>query len=430
MRHLCLITTLDVAGRNNNREHNVIRHMAPHFDRVTVVFRKRGTPGKGALGLLQSSTNDWTEGNVRYVAVDPVLNPPEGAIRGATTHAPRASALRRATGRALDLLAIQKDHASVRALTRAAAAVVKDQPDTMVQAFGPWAARAAETLRNRGLIRAFVYVNRDFEPGFVSSRLRQGHAERAEVRAASKADLTFSAGNRLAAARAPYAGSRHHLSPTGVDLSNFAQTAQDHPVQRLVYIGEVADWACIEPALHALADLRRDFPALELHMMGPALPAQRDHLMALAETLGVAGAFHWPGARPRPEAIALMAAGGIALSVFEPTPLRIHAAPLKVVEYMAAGLPVLTTQGSEAADLVTAAGAGSAIAPDAASIAAATRALLSDPPLYLAQSRAAVAHVGPYGWAPIMARELDLMSALYGPSPAPVRASTRPEPAI
>ncbi len=429
MQHFCLITTLDVAGRNNNREHNVIRAMAQRFDRVSVVFRRRAKPGAGLRAMLTSQRDTWREGNITYIAVDPPLNPPEGMVKGATTHAPRASALRKSAGRALDLVAMQKDHASVRALTAAAAMAVRDAPDSVVQAMGPWAARAAETLRARGLIRAYCYVDRDFEPGFVTSRARQNHAARAEARAARSADLTLCIGHRLAARAAPHAGDRLQLSPTGVDLSQFARRAQTAPKQRLVYIGEVADWACIDMALGALAQLRADFPALELHVMGPSLPAQRDHLLQLARTLGVADAFHWPGARPRAEAIALMAGGGIGLAVFQPTPLRIHAAPLKVVEYMASGLPTLTTQGSEAGDLITRTGAGSVITPGADAIANATRALLSDPDNFAAKSHAALTQVEPYDWSLIMAREYDMMRALSDApgATAPASAATTAE---
>ena len=47
-----------------------------------------------------------------------------------------------------------------------------------------------------------------------------------------------------------------------------------------------------------------------------------------------------------------MAESDIGLAAFPPNELMHYASPIKVFEYMAAGLPIVTTKGTEAARIV------------------------------------------------------------------------------
>lgn len=424
MTVLLLITTLDVAGRRNNREHQVIRGLGPAFDRVIVVFRRRAAAGKPRRDLLHGKVARWQDGAVTYVAVDPPLNPPEGTVRGQTTARPGASSLRRALGLALDSVAILRDRTTIAALTAAAAQEMRAlPPDTAItcEAFGPWAAEAARRLRARGHLRAYAYVDRDYEPGFLTSRPRRAWAAAMERRAARSADLTLSIGQRLASRHQHEAGVTPALSPTGVDCAFFRGEPRHLAPPHLVYVGEVAPWSCIEAAMAALAD-----PALGMARMtvrGPALPGFRAHLERRAIALGLGGRFDWVGDVPREQIPAVLKAATLGFCVFQPTPLRSHAAPLKLLEYMASGLPCLAVPDSEAGDLVARSGAGGLCAPDAAAIAAAVQALHTDVDSYAAMSRAALDTAQAMDWQAILAREARLLAGL-GTAPLALHEAT------
>ncbi|MCT4558963.1 MAG: glycosyltransferase [Pelagimonas sp.] len=417
MRSFCLITTLDVRGRTNNREHHVIRYMARHFDEVIVVYRKRADPGTPLSAQLTCQISETREGRIRYVAVDPPLNPPEGTLRNATTQAPRASALRKAAGRALDAVAILRDRATIQALMRAARDSLAGIESAQVQAMGPWAAQAAETLRRGGVIGPYAYVYRDYEPGFVSSALRRHWVVRKEQRAAQQADLTIATSNRLARAAQPHVGGQMLFSPTGVDLDQLQGTPRDTALPELIYVGEVTGWACLEPALTAIAQLRRAGLEMRMTLLGPALPAYETHLRARITELDLQEVVTWPGAVPRAQVIEGLARAGIGYCVFDPTPLRTHAMPLKLAEYMAMGLPALATQGTEAGDVVVQSGAGLAIKahpPEALAqdIAAALQQILSDPEAAARMSRAALTAARAFDWSANLELELHAMQAL------------------
>lgn len=411
-----LITTLDVAGRRNNREHHAIRLLGRHHDRVIVVFRERAPVDRPLSALLQGSVTLRAEGPVTYLAVSPPVNLPEGAVRGQTTSAPGAGSLRNVVGRMLDTAAIARDAVTIGALTKAAEralAVCDAAPEEITcEAMGPWAAEAARRLRTSGRIARYAYVDRDYEPGFVSSAPRQAWANWMERRAAREADLVLSAGVRLATRLAPFAGDRLHLSPTGVDTDRIAPRLRLQPEPHLAYLGEVAPWACMEDVLEAMVRLVPQWPGIRLSVRGPALPGYADHLRDRAAALGLTDRLDWPGDLPREEALALLDRAGIGLAVFRPTPLRINAAPLKLMEYMAAGLPALAPEGSEAGDILHATGAGAVTAATPDAIATTLAAVLSNPPRHTAMSAAGPPAAAERDWAPVMARELQLLRAL------------------
>ena len=89
--------------------------------------------------------------------------------------------------------------------------------------------------------------------------------------------------------------------------------------------------------------------------------------------------------------------------------MRRYSVPLKVFEYLAAGLPVITTPGTETADILRAAGAGRAVPYSPAGFAAAVRDLLGDGRAYREASRAAVEFSGRFDWKHLLDEEYRLI---------------------
>lgn len=411
-RSLLIITTLDVAGRANNREHHLVGTLGAGYDRVVVVYRRRGRRTHPWRDLLAPGRTVRQDGRVTWVAVNPMLNAPEGAAQERLAADPAAGPVRRAVGVAVDALAILRDMASVVALTLAAARAAPPARETACEALGPWAAAAADMLRATGRLTAYAYVDRDYEPGFMRSGLRRVWAAAMEARAARRADLTLCIGERLAALRSAVPGARVALSPTGVAASAFPARLRERPLPEVIFLGRVAEWSGVEEGMEAVALLRaQDLPA-RLLVLGPAAPAYRALLLARAAGFGLGDAFRWPGEAPHAEAAAALDGAAIGLSVFRPAPLRIYAAPLKLLEYMAAGLPSLALAGSEAGDLVARTGAGLAVAADPAAIAGGVRALVADPERYRAMSKAALATAAAHDWTAVLERERALLDAM------------------
>lgn len=416
MSRLLLITTLDVRARSNNREHHVIARLGPRFEGVTVVYRRRGRTGAGVRAWLAGRTERIDECDVRYVGVDPPLNPPEGTARHLAMRTGRRwPGLVRAAGAAFDTVAILRDALTIRALHDAATEAVSGVDVGACEAFGPWAAAAAIRLRRNGTIRHFAYVDRDFEPGFMTSGLRRRWAVRAEAGAAAAADLTLSIGGRLAGRARLVRGASVALSPTGVDAARFHARVRESPGDRLVFVGRVTGWSGLEEVLGAMALLAGGGAAPHLRILGPVDPGYDAVLRREIIRLGLSERVDWRGDVPWAEIPAALDRADIGLATFRPNELRRYAAPLKVLEYMASGLPVIAVDGSEAADLVQATGTGLACGTNAPDIAAAITAMRAAPDAYRAMSRAGPAAARARDWCRVLDLEAALLAALDGP---------------
>ena len=133
------------------------------------------------------------------------------------------------------------------------------------------------------------------------------------------------------------------VTPNGVHLEQY--TSPDPAVARaalgleglqqplLGFVGYVRPWHRMDLVLRALAD-----PALDgchLALLGEG-PAEAD-LRAAAARLGLEGRVHFVGARPHGSIPGLLAAFDVAVV----PAINPYASPLKLFEYMAAGLAVV-----------------------------------------------------------------------------------------
>jgi glycosyltransferase involved in cell wall biosynthesis len=102
------------------------------------------------------------------------------------------------------------------------------------------------------------------------------------------------------------------------------------------------------------------------------------------------------------------------LATFRLTPLGAFAFPLKVIEYMAAGLPVLCTRETEAEQILIRYPAGRAVAFTPEALAEATIELLTDARAYSVAQRAAAEASKVFSWERAMHDELEAIAAIPG----------------
>jgi len=137
---------------------------------------------------------------------------------------------------------------------------------------------------------------------------------------------------------------------------------------RVVYLGKINT-----PRGGAqMLELARAVPELRIQLIGPADPDVRDQVRGAAEV----GLVEWIDFLPNHQALASLpgALAGIALLHDERNYSR--SLPTKLVEYMAHGLPVITTSNEAAAALVTDSGGGIVVPfGDTAAVAEALRTL-------------------------------------------------------
>jgi glycosyltransferase involved in cell wall biosynthesis len=122
--------------------------------------------------------------------------------------------------------------------------------------------------------------------------------------------------------------------------------------ERVVYLGHLSAPRGVEELVEMARRLRPEGIAVEL--IGGA-DAQASRLLADAQRDGL---VRWPGYLSNDAALARLDGALAGLSLLHDLPNYRHSLPTKVVEYMARGIPVITTPLPSAAEIVTASGCG------------------------------------------------------------------------
>ena len=141
--------------------------------------------------------------------------------------------------------------------------------------------------------------------------------------------------------------SRVTVIPNGVSPSDFSVSplpSREGRVPVLLYIGTLADWQGLEVVIKALPKILEKQP-VQLRIVGRGRSRQRKILLKQIRKLGVEGSVQVEAARPHHEIPALITDADICLA-----PLGLNdrnvtqgACPIKVLEYMASGRPLIAS---------------------------------------------------------------------------------------
>jgi len=421
MKRYLIITTLDVLRQSNNREHHLLEHLGPRFDEVYVVFRRR-CDGRGFGARLADAMLPWArmhrQGNIRYIEVNPLLNHVQGLamdIAGTYTmqedSCPSPAGVRQSLFRLLSGLGLFKDMSTILFLFLFTLWYARGHFDACT-AMGPWGNAVAWGLKRLGRIGRWCYADRDYEPGFITTPVRRRWAERLEIGTLKRADRRISIGYRLARLRRRQTGQRVEIITTGVDIDRFQPRHPSRTPSVLVYTGNVTFWSGLEYLIAGLAALARD--DLRLWIVGDGLAGYRRRLEGQVQRLGLSGRVRFLGRVENREVPAILARADIGIATFQPLSFRRYALPLKVLEYMASGLPVLGTAGTETEDLLNRHRCGICVPFAAADMAFGVQSLLADAEGYAAMVRRAQGAIAEYDWTDLMAREYALLTGEPG----------------
>lgn len=186
----------------------------------------------------------------------------------------------------------------------------------------------------------------------------------------TRADLVFTGGRTLYAGRRGY-GAKVHEFASGVEFERFNAPVAPLPAVAmlrgpvLAYVG-VIDERLDYPLIAALADA---LPAAQIVLAGPVVKVA-------PSVLPLRTNVHFTGALPYASLPSLLAGVDVALMPFARNRATASISPTKTLEYLAAGVPVVSTP---IADVVAAYGDAVAIADGPEAFAAAVRTALAAP---------------------------------------------------
>ena len=143
-------------------------------------------------------------------------------------------------------------------------------------------------------------------------------------------------------------GERISVVPNAVDVDLFRPPLVPPPAVpplRLLYQGTLAPWQGIHTVLEALA-LLKGRGLIDLHVVGPAKSAWRARLRELARALRVHHALHLSPPMERPDLVPVLQTAHVCVAPLADDPRNVvqGCCPIKLLEYMAAGRPILSTR--------------------------------------------------------------------------------------
>lgn len=413
--NMLIITQLDIEKMFNTVEEHHARGYARLGAEVTFLYKELNQQG-GFTRLVRDSCLFRFDARPDPELASFRFNPLFNYLSGYRANA-EASESAAETGRSarLWLIRLLSPLSSLRDVFFVPCAVIaalltKKGPWDVCVGYGPWGGLAAWILQRCGKARAVVYQDRDYEPGLVPYRLRARYTAAVERFCIRRADLVCSIGFLLAERRRLESGRTVHVIPNGVDWARYAPARAVEPSGNdLIYVGNVIDWAGLEHAIRALVTIRKVLPDACLKIVGDGLPAYVDGLRALVRSLDLDDCVQFLGQRQPAELPALLGGARIGLANSMPVPFRKYACPLKVMEYMAAGLPVIATIGTEAESMLEKYHCGLAVDYDPAPLAQAALRLLSDTDMWNAMRTGGIRSSEALSWQSIVAQELDLV---------------------
>ena len=182
----------------------------------------------------------------------------------------------------------------------------------------------------------------------------------------------------------PEAHGKIHVVANGVNPDHFPpeQKASLPATDRkftIGFVGSMKPWHGLAGLLDAFTQLHQRFPETRLLMVGDG--AGRDQLAQEANSRGLANSVHFTGAVAPSEVPGLLASMDVAVAPY-PKLTNFYFSPLKVYEYMAAGLPVIASRAGQIQQLIESEMTGLLVPPgDVPALTAAMERLRCDPAL-------------------------------------------------
>jgi len=177
------------------------------------------------------------------------------------------------------------------------------------------------------------------------------------------------------------------LLPEGVEPVNDLDIAEIELMQKLkskgkrilIYVGTLAKYRRLDFMLRAVRGVVRTVPEVHLVVLGRA-PVEEDEywLKEKAEKYGISDKITFVGWVPRSEVLGYIKGAEVGLSPFPQDVVSVNNSPIKILEYMVLGKPVVATDIPDQKTIIESSGGGIGVPYDEREFSQAILKLLND----------------------------------------------------
>lgn len=422
MKRLLIVTNLDFRYYDNNRVHHIVNQLQKRIEEVFLIYKVNIHDKCSNVNKFQAfltlKTKCFRNENFTSIEVNPVPNHIGGLglsiLKLSNPYTVPSSYFKRLLRKFMSLLGFVSDLGLLPSFFIAYLIHIRKKIDIFLGQ-GPWEVAFGLLLRRLGLVRMIVYDDFDYAPGYQQiSKIRRRIVAHLEKMCLKKADLIVSVGDLLGGLREEQTGRKVTVIPNGVNLPLFqsAQYKVLHP-PTLIYTGFVSGWAGLELIFNALQKVKKQFPNIRFLVLGHANLSYIEGLMNLRDEMELREHVFYLGKKPYREIVPYLKEGDIGMAVFRPVDLRKYAFSLKVIEYIAAGLPVITTKGTQSEDVVRKHDCGIAVDYSAEEVADALIQMLINKNWYSQLSENAKKAAEKYNWEELMEKYFNIIENSY-----------------
>ncbi|MEW6094917.1 MAG: glycosyltransferase [bacterium] len=422
MKNLLFITLIDYGKSPNNRVHNIVKYLSQRFKNVTILY-KPSVYYKSLIEqfkyLFSFKLSVSKDNNIKIVKVKPFLDHSAGlgvTIVGLSSPYEEVlkSWLKRVSIKVLSFIGIITEISYLICYLLAFFIKVKDKFDVCIVqghiegVIGVW-------LKKLGKVKILIYDDNDYTPGYaITNRLRRKFVACLESYSQKKVDLIISVGFKLKELREQQTGKKVEIIQNGVDYQLFKQAQEKipHP-PTLIYIGYIGGWDGLDIILQALPKVKKEISNIRILIVGRTTPLYEAYLKKLVQGLRLDDCVYFLGVKEYIELPAYLKESDIGLAMFKPTELRKYAFSLKVIEYISAGLPVITTKGLEMEHFVNKYNCGEVVDFDKDKVAKSITLLLKDKQRYNTYSHNAKKYSEEFDWDILLKKEYDLIEQCF-----------------
>ena len=277
---------------------------------------------------------------------------------------------------------------------------------------GPESALIALYLKKTGRVRYLIYYDIDYYPA-VHPQWSTILSRREQI-CCKAADAVASVSRPLAALRERQGARLVAVIPNGVDFTRFYAASLVHKDRppTLIYTGSLDERWGVDLSIRAMPLLRQLIADIRLLIVGRG-PAEQE-LRQMALSMGVNECVRFEGFVPHQDLPNLLAQADIGVATSRSVSFRQYASPLKIVEYMATGLPVICSGGGEAEQMIEESRAGTNIPFEPEAFANAVHSLWAVPDKLSTAREAAINYARSRSWEQMGILMAQLVSQVTG----------------